>query len=211
MSRDAPAAHAPEPTPDPAPDPAESRRLAIRAAAFEVFGAYGYKRTSMEDIAKAAGMSRAALYLHYRNKQDIFRAMVVDYFDATESRMRAALQPGTAPVPALRAAFAAKMGRELQALMESPHGEELLDANQSACPDLVRDGDARLAAVLADWISGEARAGRVALSAFGGDAEALSRIIIAAINGQKDPRAGFAAFSAAADQLARLFGRAMTP
>ena len=37
--------------------------------------AYGYSRTTMDDIARAAEMSRPALYLLFRNKAEIYRAM----------------------------------------------------------------------------------------------------------------------------------------
>lgn len=59
-------------------------------AAFETFRAYGFRRTSMEDIAKAAGMSRAALYLHFRNKEDIQRSMTVAYYDSVASKVEEA-------------------------------------------------------------------------------------------------------------------------
>jgi len=44
------------------------------AAAGEVFLRYGYVRTTMGDIAKAAGMSRAALYLLFPGKEQAFAA-----------------------------------------------------------------------------------------------------------------------------------------
>lgn len=44
------------------------------AAAAEVFLRYGYARTTMGDIAKAAGMSRPALYLLFPGKEQVFEA-----------------------------------------------------------------------------------------------------------------------------------------
>jgi AcrR family transcriptional regulator len=41
----------------------------------KVFGRYGYKRSSMELIAQAAGVSRPAIYQHFSGKEDVFRAM----------------------------------------------------------------------------------------------------------------------------------------
>ena len=49
-----------------------SKRKKIRDNAKSVFLRYGFQRTSMDDIAKAAGMSRPALYLIYKNKEDIY-------------------------------------------------------------------------------------------------------------------------------------------
>lgn len=52
---------------------AETRRKFIDAA-FELFTWQGYAGTSMNQIAKHAGGSRANLYLHFRNKPDLVLA-----------------------------------------------------------------------------------------------------------------------------------------
>ncbi|MBV8125452.1 MAG: TetR/AcrR family transcriptional regulator [Burkholderiaceae bacterium] len=51
----------------------------IVEAAFGVFSRYGFARTTMADLAQAAGMSRPALYLVYCGKVEVFEA-VVDWF-----------------------------------------------------------------------------------------------------------------------------------
>jgi AcrR family transcriptional regulator len=43
-------------------------------AACEIFLRYGYARTTMGDIARAAGMSRPALYLLFPGKEQVFEA-----------------------------------------------------------------------------------------------------------------------------------------
>lgn len=53
----------------------------IIAAATTVFGRYGYRRSSMELIAQAAGVSRPALYQHFSGKEDVFRAMGAQMLD----------------------------------------------------------------------------------------------------------------------------------
>jgi AcrR family transcriptional regulator len=192
-------------------DPAEARRQEILAAAFEVFRQYGFRRSSMEDIARAAGLSRAALYLHYRNKSDIFRSLAEAYFVQTEHRIRDALIEAAPVEAALKAVFAAKAGPEMEALLDSPHGDELLDANFAVCGDIVQDGEARIAAVLADWLNLEALAGRVTLEPTGGDALPLARTMIGALVGQKSASAGFSAYRDACDRLAVMFARGLRP
>ena len=194
--------------PLPIPD-ADPRRAAILAAAFECFARYGFRRTAMEDIARAAGISRAALYLHYRNKPDIFRSLVQAYFDLAEVRMMAALQPGLAPERALAAAFAAKLGPEVAPLFDSPHGDELLDANFSTAADVALRGEARIAAMLTDWLQGEAAAGRIVLP--GGDAAALAETMVAALGGLKQPGRRYGDLQAGLARLAQLLGRGLRP
>jgi AcrR family transcriptional regulator len=43
-------------------------------AAFGVFLRYGFKRTTMGDIAKAAGLSRQSLYARFANKDEVYAA-----------------------------------------------------------------------------------------------------------------------------------------
>ena len=56
----------------------EEKREAVFEAASEVFSRYGFRRTSMNDIAEAAGISRPALYLMFDNKEDLFRQLAND-------------------------------------------------------------------------------------------------------------------------------------
>jgi AcrR family transcriptional regulator len=42
-------------------------------AAVGVFARFGYRKTSMDDVARAAGVSRQGLYLSFANKEELFR------------------------------------------------------------------------------------------------------------------------------------------
>lgn len=82
----------------------------IAAAALRLFARYGYKRTSMDDIAREAGVARATLYLHFKGKDDVFRAMLAGLGGQVETRCREAL---ATPGP---------FSGRLAALMEAHHG-----------------------------------------------------------------------------------------
>src|SRR5918999_3435398 len=56
-------------------DEAAETRSAILDAAERVFSKRGVAHTSLEDIAKAAGVTRGAIYWHFRNKNELFSAM----------------------------------------------------------------------------------------------------------------------------------------
>jgi len=60
----------------------------IIAAATHVFTRYGFKRVTMGEIATAAGMSRAALYLVYPSKEDVLTAVVTQVFAAMLDEIR---------------------------------------------------------------------------------------------------------------------------
>lgn len=55
-------------------DSAQTRRLIIEAAR-DVFARQGVSRTSLEQVAQAAGVTRGAIYWHFANKTELFYAM----------------------------------------------------------------------------------------------------------------------------------------
>ena len=57
-------------------DEAQETRNRILDAAEHVFSERGVSRTSLEDIAHAAGVTRGAIYWHFKDKSDVFAAMV---------------------------------------------------------------------------------------------------------------------------------------
>ena len=58
----------------------DPKQQAILVAAWQAFATYGFRKTSMDDIARGAGMSRPALYLHYRNKEALFAGLVDGHY-----------------------------------------------------------------------------------------------------------------------------------
>ena len=53
----------------------EETRAALLAAARELFGGAGYAATSLDEVAAKAGVTKGALYHHFRNKADLFQAV----------------------------------------------------------------------------------------------------------------------------------------
>jgi AcrR family transcriptional regulator len=54
----------------------EDRPQEITAAAFEAFAEKGFARTRVDDVAKRAGVSKGLLYLYFKTKEDLFKAVV---------------------------------------------------------------------------------------------------------------------------------------
>ena len=55
-------------------------RARIQAVAVEMFTEHGYEKTSLREIAEARGVTKAALYYHFKSKEDIVRSLLEDYF-----------------------------------------------------------------------------------------------------------------------------------
>ena len=89
----------------------------ILSAALELFASQGYEAVSVSDIAGRLGITKAALYKHYRSKRDIFDSILrrMEQRDALQAQAYA-LPAGTAeayvaPSPAQIATFAKAMFR----------------------------------------------------------------------------------------------------
>ncbi|WP_419779250.1 TetR family transcriptional regulator [Maridesulfovibrio sp.] len=54
---------------------AEKTRQALLASAFKVFSEKGYAKTTLQDIAEDSGVTRGAVYWHFKNKTDLFEKL----------------------------------------------------------------------------------------------------------------------------------------
>ena len=54
----------------------EARPSEILDAALKLFTEHGYNATTLDQVAKAAGISKGTLYLYYGSKEELFRCMV---------------------------------------------------------------------------------------------------------------------------------------
>ncbi len=55
-------------------------RARIQAVALELFAQQGYDKTSLREIAERLDVTKAALYYHFKSKEDIVASLVADYF-----------------------------------------------------------------------------------------------------------------------------------
>lgn len=186
-------------------DAIADKQDAILGAAFHTFAAYGFRRTTMDDIAQAAGMSRTALYLHFKNKDDIFRSLAIRYFDEAVRDMTVALNtPGKSPAEALMASFIAKDGKFMEAVLGTPHGRELLEAGISLSAEIAEEGEARMARALAAFFA------RHGLVPGFGTPEEMAETLKASLKGLKLSATSLAGYRAAQARLAQLFAMAMS-
>src|SRR5262245_60704483 len=80
----------------------ESRgRKELMAIAIDCFARYGYQGTSIERIASAAGVTKGALYYHFRDKEELLFAAVQDRIAEFEQRIVGTVSPTTDPAGAL--------------------------------------------------------------------------------------------------------------
>lgn len=163
----------------------DQKRQRILDGAKTVFLSYGYQRTTMDDIARAADMSRPALYVLFKNKTDIYRAIAKSYFDAALVEAGKSLA-GAGPLEAcLTALFEDCVLAMLAEFASSPHGAEILDMKFSLASDLVADWLDAMTAELETAIAAEAARNGIDLGARGFTARGLAELYWDALEGMK--------------------------
>lgn len=69
----------------------ESMRESIVNAASDIFSKYGYKKTTMDDIAMALGKGKSSIYYYFRNKEEIFQAVLEQEVILLKSKLQKAV------------------------------------------------------------------------------------------------------------------------
>src|SRR5688572_287680 len=73
--------------------PVDGRGRIVRQAR-GLFTAHGYAAVSMQQIADAAGVNKATLYHHFRDKEDLFVTIVREELGRARAGIAAALEAG---------------------------------------------------------------------------------------------------------------------
>ncbi|WP_207791533.1 helix-turn-helix domain-containing protein [Sandaracinobacteroides saxicola] len=171
-----------------------SKTEMVRAAAVGVFARYGYARTTMADLAAAAGMSRPALYLLFAGKEALFRDLAEALTGEALAAGEAAWPEGVSLRQGLPAALIAKDLPIFRLVRGSPHGDEILAASNRLSADLHAAMEARFAAFLAARLAAAGVA----------EPAACARMLVAAAHGIKERNRDEADFVADLTRLARL-------
>jgi AcrR family transcriptional regulator len=85
----------------------EQRRASIIDAATGVFAERGYEAARIEEIAAAAGVSKALIYEHFPGKRELYAEIATAGTEEALARIRAAGQPGLESARVLEAALGA--------------------------------------------------------------------------------------------------------
>jgi AcrR family transcriptional regulator len=182
----------------------EARCAAILDASLRVFGQYGYRRTSMDDIASEAGIAKGTIYLSFTSKEEVFRALARRLSRQMLSGAEAASRrPGTA-ADKLAAMHAAWFGTYAETITRSPHAAELLDAKHRLTADLAADGRNRYHQLVRDVLAEADAAGELSLEPAGLTAETAAALLIAAARGLEPSQDEPAAYRHSLSTLARV-------
>lgn len=130
------------------PSKTSGKRERVVEAARELFLAHGLRGTSMEAIARRAGVAKPTLYAHFPDKDAVFlailEALLTEKLAIFEKMMAAELPVAERIGQALAAEFAVVVG----AIEGSPHRAELFGEHRRAAA-LMEQSDAQVSARIA--------------------------------------------------------------
>lgn len=170
-------------------EPESDRSTALLDAAIAVFLRYGFKKASMDAVAKAAGLSRQGVYLHHATKEALFRAALEHLgTSARKAATQAMARDDRSVEDRLFGAFEALHAT----IANSEHMDELLATAHQMLGDslvLLEDG------IVADLARGLKTLGvAAAWQPLGVTAKALAETLYAASQGFKQRKLSRAAY-----------------
>jgi AcrR family transcriptional regulator len=166
--------------------PADAKTTQILDAALPVFVRFGFRKTAMADIAKAAGISRASLYLSFNSKEELFRAGSMRAHRRTLDAVAAVLAgPGSA-FDRMEKAIAVFQRELIAPFGGSADPEELFAANMALAADITLEARARLLSMLTQTLVAASEAKEIDLKPLQAPPAQLAHIVVAAMDGIKD-------------------------
>jgi len=121
---------------EPLKERKDIRRKEILAAAFGCFNQYGYAKTTFDDVARSAGVSRSLLYAYFKDKKDLFLSVAQDVLDEQRRQTEAVLKSDAGDERKFQEVLELWAVDLYAKVSDSPHGGELLDEGLRAWEEI---------------------------------------------------------------------------
>jgi AcrR family transcriptional regulator len=157
----------------------------ILAAAKQLFGHYGYRRTSIDDIAQEARIAKGTVYLYFKSKEEIFRALCQQLLDTVLSAAEEACRTAGPIEQRLRQMLAAKFDYLFELVHRSIHARELIDAKNQLSADIFSQADRRYLRMLSAVLAEAAERGELDLRPVELDADTVAELLVRSAAGNE--------------------------
>jgi AcrR family transcriptional regulator len=165
-----------------------SKPNAIVLAALELFTRYGYRKTSIDDIAQAAHVAKRTVYLHFENKAAVFLAILEYLGDQVRQRCVAAERMAGTAVDRLTVLLDAYFGMGFELFSRSEHMPELEETFSKLARARISGLNAEYEDRLARFLRVLERVGEIGRPPRGLTAEQIVHILMRGAEGTKrDP------------------------
>ncbi|MCE9648637.1 MAG: TetR/AcrR family transcriptional regulator; helix-turn-helix transcriptional regulator [Parvibaculum sp.] len=183
----------------------------ILDAALSLFRQYGYRRTSMEDIAQAANVAKGTLYIYFKSKDELFEALARRLAAQIDADAGAVVEKPLPFEDKVLALLDAKLGFVYRWVLSSPHAAELTDPTSRLPDDVFGPVDRDYRATMAKLFKEAARLGEIDLKGAGLTPETATDTLIAAAHGAEKGALDEADFHERLVRIGRLALRGLRP
>ncbi len=164
-------------------DRRDERRQQLVEAARRVVQRFGYKKTTLEDIAEEGGVSRATLYYYFPNREEVFRALILHEIETLTAAVTRAVDLDDPPDVRLRSLVRARQKhlKQIKALyaVRSDIGRDLLPMAE----EYIQRATETELAMITSWLREGVESGRFRPDV---DAEVLALAICAGLRGLEE-------------------------
>jgi AcrR family transcriptional regulator len=80
----------------------EEYRKKIIISAGQIFSRYGFRKTTMEEIARALKMGKSSIYYYFESKEDIFEAVVLNEANMLRNELTRTIKSVESPIEKMR-------------------------------------------------------------------------------------------------------------
>ena len=87
----------------------KDKKITIIKAAQELFARFGFVKTTVDEIARAARMGKATLYHYFRSKEDVFKEVIEKESRILNEKVKEAIDKEETPQKKLRAFVLTRM------------------------------------------------------------------------------------------------------
>jgi AcrR family transcriptional regulator len=162
---------------------------AIVLAGLQLFTRYGYRKTSIDDIALAAQVAKRTVYLHFENKAAVFLAILEYLGDQVRQRGAAAERAGGTAVERLTGLLDAYFGMAFELFSKSEHMPELQETFAKLARARIDDLNTEYEDRLARFLRSLQKAGAIGGPPQGLSVEQIVHILMRTAEGAKhDPK-----------------------
>jgi AcrR family transcriptional regulator len=116
---------------EPGRTKSEDTRERILVAAIQRFSNFGYRRTSINEVAEEAGLARATVYLYWKRKEDLFVAGLERFHEYSRSLAEIAAAKKGSAADRIEAMIMAQYGASSDIVHGTASGSEVFEANLS--------------------------------------------------------------------------------
>jgi AcrR family transcriptional regulator len=189
----------------------EPKSALILDAALPVFARYGFHKTTMVDIARAARISRASLYLVFNSKEELFRAGSARAHEQTMSDVESVLSSKGDVVDRIAAAISTFQEGLIAPFSKSENAKELFEINMQLAADITNAARSRLLHLLSQTLADAEAQGEIEFQTLKSSPMEVAAFIAAAMDGIKHNSSADGLAENGLGLLMRILRLALTP